>query len=44
MPQYTIDPQQGTSAMSISRLIDTANAGNAGPTPVIPTQPAPKYL
>ena len=44
MPQYTIDPHQGTSAMSISRLITVANSGNAGPTPVIPSKPAPHYL
>lgn len=44
MPQYTIGANQGSTNMSISRLIDNANAGQAGPLPVISPQPAPQEL
>ena len=44
MPLYQINAALGTASMSISQVIQQANAGNAGPTPVINPNPNPNYL
>lgn len=44
MPIYQMDPTQGAASLSISQVIQRANAAAPGPTPVINPNPNPAYL
>ncbi len=44
MPLYQIDPEQGGTNVTLSQVLQRANAGAPGPTPVINPNPNPAYL